>query len=103
MTHNYNYDLAALEQLINTNCKYIGTLGPKKKLDKMFNDLNEKGIVIKEEMMRNIYGPVGLDIGAETSEEIALSILSEIKAVFSQRKGSSLKERTTDIHLRNSI
>ena len=95
MTHNYNYDLAALEQLINTNCKYIGVLGPKKKLHKMFDDLNEKGIVINDEMMQNIYGPVGLDIGAETSEEIALSILAEIKAVFSQRQGSSLKERTT--------
>ena len=103
MTHNYNYDLAALEQLITTNCKYIGALGPKKKLHKMFNDLKEKGIMIGEEMMRSIYGPVGLDIGAETSEEIALSVLSEIKAVFSQREGSSLKERTTEIHNRNSI
>ena len=101
MTHNYNYDLAALEQLINTNCKYIGALGPKKKLHKMFNDLNDKGIIISKEMMNSIYGPVGLDIGAETSEEIALSVLSEIKAVFSQREGSSLKERTTEIHDRN--
>jgi xanthine dehydrogenase accessory factor len=103
MTHNYNYDLAALEQLINTNCKYIGALGPKRKLDKMFNDLKEKGIMISEEMMHSIYGPVGLDIGAETSEEIALSVLSEIKAVFSEREGSPLKERTTEIHNRNSI
>jgi len=103
MTHNYNYDLAALEQLVKTNCKYIGALGPKKKLHKMFNDLNEKGIMISQKMMQSIYGPVGLDIGAETSEEIALSVLSEIKAVFSQREGSSLKERTTEIHIRNSI
>jgi len=103
MTHNYNYDLAALEQLIRTNCRYIGALGPQKKLQKMFNDLIEKGILINDEMMRCIYGPVGLDIGAETSEEIALSVLSEIKAVFSQREGSSLKERTTEIHIRNSI
>ena len=103
MTHNYNYELAALEQLINTNCKYIGALGPKKKLYKMFNDLNEKGIMISEEMIHSIYGPVGLDIGAETSEEIALSVLSEIKAVFSQREGSSLKERKKEIHNRNSI
>jgi len=103
MTHNYNYDTAALEQLIRTNCKYIGLLGPKKKLHRMFNDLTEKGIMISDEMMHSIYGPVGLDIGAETSEEIALSIVSEIKGVFSQRGGSSLKERTTEIHIRNSI
>jgi xanthine/CO dehydrogenase XdhC/CoxF family maturation factor len=103
MTHNYNYDMAALEQLIHTNCKYIGTLGPKKKLQKMLNDLTEKAIVINDEMMHSIYGPVGLDIGAETSEEIALSVLSEIKSVFSRREGSSLKERATEIHIRNSI
>jgi len=102
MTHNYNYDLAALEQLVNTTCQYIGALGPKKKLHKMLNDVNERGILINEETRDSIYGPVGLDIGAETSEEIALSVLSEIKAVFSQREGSSLKERTTEIHSRNS-
>jgi len=102
MTHNYNYDLAALEQLVSTNCRYIGTLGPKKKLQRMFNDLIEKGIKINDGMRHCIYGPVGLDIGAETSEEIALSVLSEIKAVFSQREGSSLKERTAEIHSRNS-
>jgi len=101
MTHNYNYDLAALEQLIHTNCKYIGALGPKKKLLKMFSGLIEKGVVVNNEMSQCIYGPVGLDIGAETSEEIALSVLSEIKAVFSQREGSSLKERTEEIHSRN--
>jgi xanthine dehydrogenase accessory factor len=102
MTHNYNYDLAALEQLINTNCKYIGSLGPKKKLHKMLSDLTDKGVMVNNEIMQVIYGPVGLDIGAETSEEIALSVLSEIKAVFSQRQGSSLKERTAEIHNRNS-
>ena len=103
MTHNYNYDLAVLQQLINTNCKYIGVLGPKKKLYKMIDELNEKGIVINDDVMQNIYAPVGLDIGAETSEEIALSIIAEIKAVFSRRQGTSLKERTTEIHERRII
>jgi xanthine/CO dehydrogenase XdhC/CoxF family maturation factor len=96
MTHNYNYDIAALEQFINTNCKYIGVLGPKKKLNKMFDELNEKGIAV-DDKKQNIYGPVGLDLGAETSEEIALSIIAEIKAIFSKRQGSSLKEKTIEI------
>jgi len=103
MTHNYNYDLMAFEQLLNTNCKYIGVLGPKKRIFKMMDELNEKGIVIGNEKMQNIYSPVGLDIGAETSEEIALSIIAEIKAVFSKRHGSSLKERATTIHERPLI
>lgn len=100
MTHNYNYDIAALQELIKTNCKYIGALGPKKKLYKMIDELNEKEIVINDDIMQNIYAPVGLDIGAETAEEIALSIIAEIKAVFSNRKGKSLKERTSEIHER---
>ena len=102
MTHNYDYDMAALEQLIRTNCRFIGVLGPKKKLQKMLDDLTGKGIKIDNEAITRIYGPVGLDIGAETSEEIALSILSEIKAAFSDRKGTSLKERIIEIHERST-
>ena len=103
MTHNYNYDMEAFEKLLTTNCRYIGLLGPKKRLDKMFNELKQKRVDITDEKINNIYGPVGLDIGAETSEEIALSVISEIKAVFSERHGSSLKERTTEIHNRTLI
>ena len=103
MTHNYNYDVAALAQLINTNCSYIGVLGPKKKLHKMFDELNDKGIMVDDDTMQNIYGPVGLDIGAETAEEIALSIIAEIKAVFANRNGSSLKKRKIEIHERSII
>lgn len=101
MTHNYNYDIVALQHLANTNCNYIGVLGPKKKLRKMFDELNDKGVIINEEKLQNIYGPTGLDIGAETSEEIALSVIAEIKAVFAQRQGASLKERETYIHNRS--
>lgn len=100
MTHNYNYDVAALEQLVKTNCNYIGVLGPKKKLYKMFDELHEKGISITDKKINNIYGPVGLDIGAETSGEIALSVIAEIKAVFSNRNGASLKKRKVEIHER---
>ncbi len=103
MTHNYNFDVAAFQQLINTNCRYIGVLGPKKKFDKIVDELNDKGIYIADDILQNIFAPVGLDIGAETSEEIALSIIAEIKAVFSQRQGASLKERRTEIHERALI
>ncbi len=103
MTHNYNYDIASLQQLINTNCKYIGVLGPKKKLNKMMDELIDNGIVNDNVSTQNIYGPVGLDIGAETAEEIALSVMAEIKAVFAQREGTSLKYRAIAIHDRNVI
>jgi xanthine/CO dehydrogenase XdhC/CoxF family maturation factor len=45
-----------------------------------------------------LYGPTGLDIGAEAAEEIALSVLAEIKAVLSKRNGASLRNRQETIH-----
>lgn len=98
MTHNYKYDLAVLKALLQTNCHYIGILGPKSKFNRMQDDLLAEGITINEEQLNRIHSPVGLDIGAETSEEIALSIISEIKAVASSREGTSLKYKLGKIH-----
>lgn len=101
MTHNYNYDLALLKQLIEIeDCIYIGTLGPKKKLERMYNDLRLEGIEVTEKQKTKIFGPTGLDIGAETSEEIALSVLAEIKAVMTDRNGIFLREKSEPIHNR---
>ena len=101
MTHNYNYDLAMLKALIKRNVVYVGSLGPKKKSDRMLDELREEGIHVNDEQLKNIYGPSGLDIGAETPEEIALSILSEIKAVLSGRGGESLRRNADAIHQRS--
>lgn len=98
ITHNYKYDLAVLKLLVQTNCNYIGILGPKTKLNRMLDDLNSEGIQLTEEKLTTIYGPVGLDLGAETAEEIALSIVAEIKAVMSGKQGVSLKYKTEKIH-----
>jgi xanthine dehydrogenase accessory factor len=101
MTHNYNYDIAVLKELIKKNPVYIGSLGPRKKIDRMIGELEEEGINLSAEQLKNIYGPSGLDIGAETPEEIALSILSEIKAVFSNKEGKMLRDREDVIHPRS--
>ncbi|MCW3116994.1 MAG: Xanthine dehydrogenase [Chitinophagaceae bacterium] len=98
MTHNYNYDLAMLRALINKNTVYIGSLGPKKKMDRMLRELKEEGIILTDQQRAILYGPVGLDIGAETSEEIALSILAEIKTVLAGRQGQFLRTGTDTIH-----
>ncbi|KQM38756.1 XdhC family protein [Chryseobacterium sp. Leaf201] len=99
MTHNYRYDLTVLKDLlIHSNSCYIGILGPKTKLNRMIDDLAAEGFNVTPQHLERIHGPVGLDIGAETSEEIALSIVSEIKAVLEGRKGSSLKYKTDKIH-----
>ncbi len=98
MTHNYKYDLEVLKLVLKTDCPYIGILGPKTKLHRMFDDLKLDGFMLTDKDYQRIYGPIGLDIGAETSEEIALSVISEIKAVVEDRKGTSLRHKTEKIH-----
>lgn len=98
MTHNYNYDLEALKILLAADPVYIGILGPRKKFDRMLDDLAKDQITITTEQLEYIHTPIGLDIGAETSEEIAVSIIAEIKAVLSDKKGMSLKLKTEKIH-----
>ena len=100
MTHNYNYDLAMLQALLERKASYIGVLGPRKKLDRMLGELADKGMQITQEQLKTIYGPVGLEIGAETAEEIALSIIAEIQSVFAGKKGSSLRDSKNYIHSR---
>ncbi|WP_162054901.1 XdhC family protein [Pontibacter pamirensis] len=102
MTHNYNYDTAMLRQLLPLHMPYIGVLGPKKKLERMLEELQEEGMQLSEEELKSIFGPVGLDVGAETSEEIALAIVSEIKAVLSKRAGTSLRDKQDVIHSREA-
>jgi xanthine dehydrogenase accessory factor len=98
MTHNYNYEIALLKQLLPLQLSYIGVLGPKKKLDRMLGELEDNGLNITTQQLQNVYGPVGLDIGSESPEEIALSIVAEIKAVLSGRKGYPLKLKAMAIH-----
>ena len=101
MTHNYNYDLAVLKALLPLRLAYIGSLGPRAKLERMLGEIREAGITVSEEQLDHIYGPSGLEIGAETPEEIALSILAEIKAVLTRKAGGSLRENQHVIHARN--
>jgi len=102
MTHNYNYDMAMFRQLLKRNVVYAGMLGPKKKLERMLDELKEEGIILTEQQLSIIYSPVGVDIGAETAEEIALSILTEIKAMFAGRQVQSLRSNKEVIHPRSA-
>ncbi len=103
MTHNYQYDLSCLRVLIRQPVTYIGSLGPRKKLEKMLDEISKEGILSDESRLDKIHGPVGLDIGAETSEEIALAIMAEIKAVISGRRGTFLKNKNAGIHDRDGV
>lgn len=100
MTHNYNYDYAILKALLRENVPYIGALGPKKKLDNMITDLKSENIILNDHQKNILYGPVGLDIGAETPAEIALSITAEILSVMNNKESGSLRNLSTEIHPR---
>lgn len=98
ISHNYEYDLQILQDLQQFSLPYIGILGPKKRFERMDEEM--EGALSGSP---HIYGPVGLDIGAETPLEIAFSIIGEIQAVFNGRKGGLLKERKGFIHDRKAL
>jgi len=100
MTHNYNYDLSMLKALLSTQVPYIGMLGPQKKLDSMLDELRQEGMQLDDAMLSKVHGPTGLEIGAETPEEIALSIIAEIQAVMAGKAGGMLKDKPGVIHAR---
>lgn len=94
MTHNYNYDMALMKLLLPLELPYIGALGPKKRLNRILDELRDEGAIITTAQLASVYGPAGLDVGSENAEEIALSIIAEIQAVLAKRNGASLKFKT---------
>lgn len=98
MTHNYLHDLTFLRTLLLSPLSYIGMLGPKTRRERLLQDLQTSGFIPTLDQLCRLYSPVGLDIGADTPEEIALSIVAEIQAVIANRCGNFLRERASSIH-----
>lgn len=98
MTHHYVHDVPLLRALLARPLAYLGLLGPKKRADKIAADLVAEGFVFTPEMRARLHAPVGLDLGAETSSEVALAIIAEMQAALGRRDGRPLRERTGPIH-----
>ncbi len=98
MAHDYKTDFENFQKALITNTLYIGLLGPKKRTQKMFDALIEAQTPVLDKDMDRIFSPAGLDIGAATPEEIAISIAAEIKSVFAKRNGGFLKNREGSIY-----
>lgn len=100
MSHDYKTDKKNLSLAISTPASFIGMLGPRVRSEKIWKELEDEGSPVSKSDMDRIYAPVGLDIGAVTPEEIALSLAAGVKAAFANRNGHFLKFREDPIHPR---
>lgn len=91
MTHSLEHDRAWLGRLLNSAVSYVGVLGPRTRTEAMLEDLGARSAT-------RVYGPVGVDVGADGPEQIAVSILAEVLAVQAGRLPGHLRDRRVAIH-----
>jgi xanthine/CO dehydrogenase XdhC/CoxF family maturation factor len=89
MTHNIEADERYLKGIANCRIPFIGLLGPVQRKDRLLQTLGVKA----NRIIDRVFGPVGLDIGAETPEEIAVSIMAGIYAAMNRRDGRQLNDK----------
>ena len=98
MTHRYVKDLQFLIALQNSCPVYLGLLGPNKRREKLLNEFIEHCPEVNDTFFDHVYGPAGLNIGAETPHEIAIAVLAEILAVIRAKEPMSLRDKKGGIH-----
>jgi xanthine dehydrogenase accessory factor len=97
LTHDDKFDLPALELALASDAFYVGLIGGRRNQERKRERLLEAGV--GEEVLARIAGPCGLDIGADTTAETALSILAEALAVRNGRAGGPLRQSEQRIHV----
>ena len=85
MTHHLGHDRSYLSQVVKASVSYIGLLGPRARRDRLLEEIGVANV--------HVYGPAGLDIGAEMPESIALAIIAEIHAFLNRRDGNMLTKK----------
>jgi xanthine dehydrogenase accessory factor len=83
VTRGHQYDRECLEQALKTNAGYIGMISSRRKKEAIFSALMSAGV--KQEQLEKVHSPIGIDIGGETPEEIAISIIAELISVRSKQ------------------
>jgi xanthine dehydrogenase accessory factor len=96
LTHDVKFDIPVLEIALRTNAGYIGAMGSRRTHANRIDELRRIGV--SDADLARISAPIGLDIGARTPEETAISIAAEIIALREQRRGSRLSEGTLPVH-----
>jgi xanthine/CO dehydrogenase XdhC/CoxF family maturation factor len=98
MTHSYVKDLKYLLSLKDSRPAYLGLLGPATRREKLLNEFLEHCPEVSGEFFESIHGPAGLNIGAETPQEIAISVLAEILTAIREQEPMRLKNKKGAIH-----
>jgi xanthine dehydrogenase accessory factor len=96
LTHDVKFDVPLLRVALDTEAGYIGAMGSRRTHANRIEALRDSGIT--EAGLARIHAPVGLDIGARTPEETAISIAAEIVAMRAGRRGGSLRSGTLPVH-----
>lgn len=98
MTHSYVRDLKYLLAIKESKPIYLGLLGPSKRREKLLAEFIERYPEVSDIFFDKIHGPAGLNIGAETAQEIALAILAEILSVTRDAEPMMLRDKSGKIH-----
>ena len=98
MSHDYTRDRAYLGAVLDSDVGYIGVMGPRRRTERMLADLATGGRTWPESRLARLYAPVGLDIGGDGPEAIALAIVAEVSAATGGREGGHLRARRAPIH-----
>lgn len=97
MNHSYSQDLDVLSELSAQPPLYLGILGPRKRSLQLLTDAG----IETDQLGPALHSPMGLDIGADGPEQVAVSVIAEIQAYLNRRAGGELRERSGSIHARD--
>jgi xanthine dehydrogenase accessory factor len=100
LTHDDKFDIPLLTAAVRTDAFYIGALGSRRNQERRREVLRDEGV--SDDELERINGPAGLDIGAESPAETALSMLAEALAVRAGREGGPLRHSPHRIHARSA-
>jgi xanthine/CO dehydrogenase XdhC/CoxF family maturation factor len=98
MNHHVERDQDSLRFALESDAAYVGVLGPRSRLDKLLTGLAKQGYVPASTKLARVRNPIGLSLGAETAEEVAVSILGEILAIRRGFEGGFLNGSVRSLH-----
>lgn len=96
LTHDPKFDVPAVIAALRTDVGYLGAMGSRRTTDDRNRRLREEGVT--DEQLARVMGPIGLDLGARTPEETAVSIMAEVIATRTGRRAPSLRDAAGPIH-----